>query len=206
MSMAILTSCSSSTSPPPLETGVFKKEPISADTIRSLNTNGSLLLAGTEQGAYSKSLQNFTDEWETSGLQVDSASVVDFVILNDETIIAAVKYDQVRTTKPTLFKSNNAGVSWEPMEISKPEELDYFVVQYLEKQSDGSEDLFAYVGRIVQSVDAGQTWSIIYEKGAFSEFLSISHFDPNHIWTGGWTSFFYLIWPSRMMEAKPGFC
>lgn len=190
VSMVFLISCSSGTSPQSLETGVFKKESISADTILTLNTNGSLLLAGTNEGAHSKSLQSFSDEWEASGLQIDSASIVDFVILNDEQVIAAVNYDQVRTTKPTLFKSSNAGVSWEPMEISKPEVLDYFVIQYLEKKPDGSENLFAYIGRIVQSVDGGETWSIIYEGGAFSEFLTISPFDPNQIWTGGWTSFF----------------
>ncbi len=122
-------------------------------------------------------------------MDLDSSKVVDLVIWSSEELLAAIKYDEVRTDKPTLFKSIDGGGSWTSMEVDKPEELDYFVIRHLEKQSENPQTIVAYVGRIVQSEDGGNTWKIIYNDG-YSEFLNIGEDHPDHIWTGGQNTIF----------------
>lgn len=186
----LLCSCSSNTTAPPLESGVFNKESIASDTVLTLHTNGSFVMAGSSDGLFRKSLDRPSAEWSLSGLDIDSASVVDLVFLDGEELMAAVLYDEVRNQKPTLFRSTDSGESWNPVEVNVPQELTYFVVRDLEVQANNPSNVFAYAGRILKSEDGGTNWSIVYEEGGVSEFLTVSPHHPDQVWTGGWTNIF----------------
>jgi photosystem II stability/assembly factor-like uncharacterized protein len=189
-SLLVLQSCTSNPSDPfNPQNGSFDQEQVEAETA-TLNAHDNLLLAGTTEGAFKKQLNNSSD-WNQAGLQIDSSTVVDFIIWDEVEMLAAVRYDSVRQHKPTLFKSNDSGTSWDTVDVTKPKGYDYFVVHFLELlQSLSSKDIIAYAGTIIQSTDKGKSWSTIYKNGFFSEFLSVSPYHPNQIWTGGWTSIF----------------
>lgn len=171
------------------QNGTFEKEQINAATT-TLNAHDNLLLAGTSKGVFKKQLDPKTN-WVGARLQIDSAQVVDFVVLNKQEIVSAILYDNAQQHKPTLFKSNDSGISWDPINLTKPEEYDYFVVHFLELlRASNTKDIIAYAGTIIQSTDKGKSWSTIYKEGLFSEFLSVSQYHANQIWTGGWTNIF----------------
>lgn len=157
--------------------------------IQTIHAIGEVIFVGTSQGVYKKDIQ-LDSGWNKSGLDIDSSVVVDFILWSPEELLAAIKYDAVRTKKPTLFKSVDGGDFWMPVQINKPEELNYFVIKDMEKQSGTQKNLFTYVGRIVKSEDGGRVWNIVYEEGGVSEFLTIDDNYPNYIWTGGWTNIF----------------
>ncbi len=178
------TSCSSDPASPDFDNGTFKQEGAVSGDVYSLNITDNFLLAGTTKGAFKKSI-GADDAWKSIGLEIPDSKVVDFVNWDDSQIIAVVKYDSVRQQKPTLFKSTNGGSSWNAINVEKPEGYQYFVVHYLEQNPNDPKNIFAYAGRILESNDGGKSWSIAYEEGGPSEFLTISKYHPSQIWTGG---------------------
>lgn len=185
----LLQSCKNPSDPFDPQSGTFGNEQINTEAA-TLHAHGNLLLAGTIEGAFKKQLDG-NATWNQTGLHIDSAQVIDFAVWNEQGMLAAVLYDSVRQHKPTLFKSDDTGNTWKPVDVNKPEGYDYFVVHFLEPlQPSNPKDIIAYAGRILKSVDQGQSWVIIYEEGSFSEFLTVSPYHPDQIWTGGWTSIF----------------
>jgi len=176
--------CSTDPTSPDFDNGTFQHEETVSGPVYSLNLAKDFLLAGTTKGAFKKSIGP-ADGWQSIGLKIPDSKVVDFVSWDDSQIIAVVKYDSVRQQKPTLFESSNGGSSWNAINVEKPEGYQYFVVHYLEQNPNDPKNIFAYAGRILESNDGGQSWSIAYEEGGVSEFLTISKFHPSQIWTGG---------------------
>lgn len=184
IALALVVGCSSSIGPDPGTAGQWQEAGLSEMQIHSIQSEDGILFAGTDRGVFLKKTDSSDEEWLQSGLDIDSSEVVDFVIWNTEDLLAAVKYDEVRTDKPTLFRSTDGGSTWKSIEINKPDELNYFVVRHLVQQSENPKNIIAYVGRIIRSGDGGNTWKIIYNNG-YSEFLTIDENHPDYIWTGG---------------------
>lgn len=189
--IVILSGCGSEQpTVPPLETEGTWQQVISGVEAHSVVSGEGIVLAGTDNGAYRKEIATPQGEWSNIGLQIDSSAVVDFVILKNMELMAAVEYDQVRTGKPTLYRSNSGGAKWEQIDVDVPDAIDYFAIKFLEKSYTDESKLFAYVGYIVQSEDQGNSWQIINDDGGFKEFLKVSPYHPEQIWSGGWVQIF----------------
>lgn len=73
-----------------------------------------------------------------------------------------MRYDNVQTQEPTLFRSMDAGTTWNVVEATVPEEVSNFSIKDLEDNGDNPTTIYADVGIILQSSDSGRNWQITY--------------------------------------------
>lgn len=188
-------SCSTNLEPGTLKPGTFQKNEVPSDTINSFNLKNNVLYAATDKGIFIKHLVK-NIKWEYIGLDIKNSEVQDIVFVDENVIFATLNlnYNKIDKYKPDLFKSDDNGKSWKPIEaisITNRGKRNGSP-SLIEKSSTKPLKLFG--AGIYLSSDYGKTWQNIL-RGASTTFLRVSHLHPGIIWTGGVHTIFspYLV-------------
>lgn len=166
---------------------------IPAVSAKVVHNGSGIMLAGTDEGVFKKQIGQ--DNWMAKGLEMDTvdvpAEVVDFVVWDEQDLMAVVFYEEVATQKPTLFRSTDGADTWSAVDLQIPNETDHWRVSYLEKQP-GSHQIIAYArGKAVKSMDKGQSWEVLSSDSYANAFFEIAEFHPQIIWEGGFNQLLY---------------
>lgn len=120
--------------------------------------------------------------------EAEDATIADFVNMKNTHLILGLRYEDLDSEDPIFYESFDNGNNWQIIEINYPDKMNHFIIGYLEKAGESTEHLIAYAGRVLESIDGGHNWSILFEEGSFSSFLYTDGNHTNQIWTGGDTA------------------
>lgn len=168
----------------------WQKEGLLDMQVHMLETNEKRLLVGTDHGLFGKEVGTKPGNFILNGLAIDSARVIDVAMVNQERWLSVVKYSNFDSGNPMLFITDNRGKNWTPNFSNAIEEVDRFSISAIELKPTDQDEILVYRAHIISSVDGGQTWKVIFDKGSRPEFLAIDLYHSNQIWAGGSTAIF----------------
>lgn len=165
--------------------------------ITALDYSDSYLLVAGKEQLFRKGFSTDTEEWLELDIEINPEnSEFGDVLFTNQGAFAVVRnttdYHELPENYVSLYKSENAGQSWEPLQINLEGRDKPYVINRMANGERADGSIYADWHLIFKSVDGGTDWTNLTkdENVGVSEFLYVSKDHPNQIWTGGWTNIF----------------
>lgn len=184
-------SCSPPSSAPAEPSGSWSFEGLKGATVHVLAREDGLLYAGTESGAYRRSELDTDSTWQRLG--PGEAWIHDVLPFDSETILVATRISGEGGDTISLFRSDDAGTSWEPYQNGFGDGEGSNEVRRLAALDDGSI-LASGAGLVIaRSTDGGASWNRVFgDWGVGGSLTVVETYEawPTLVWAGGQGGFF----------------